>query len=112
MVRLPERIKERRKALGMTLLQLADRAGVKEATAQRWESGNIKTIKYETIELLADILHCSPSYLMGWDDKIDPAIMSDDEVLNEVTQRLAALPAEKLQAATEYIRFLSKTEGN
>lgn len=68
MIKLPERIKERRKSLGMTLLQLAEKTGVKEATAQRWESGSIKTVKYETIELIADALNCSPVYLMGWSD--------------------------------------------
>lgn len=110
MVRLPERIRERRKEQGMTLLQLAEKMGVKEATVQRWESGNIKTIKYETVEMLAEVLHCSPSYLMGWDIEKDPANMNDGEVLGEVTQRLSSLPAEKLQAAKEYIRFLSETE--
>ena len=69
MICLPERIKERRKQMGLTLLQLSEKTGVKEATVQRWESGNIKTIKYETVELLADVLHCSPAYLMGWDEE-------------------------------------------
>lgn len=67
-----ERIKERRTALGLTLAQLADMIGVKEATVQRWESGVIKTIKYDTVEQLSDVLHCSPSFLMGWCDELFP----------------------------------------
>lgn len=68
-----ERIKERRIATGKTLLQVANCLGVKEATAQRYESGAIKTIKYETIVALADFFHCDPSYLMGWENDPAPA---------------------------------------
>ena len=65
-----ERIKERRLQLNMTLLDVASRLGVRETTAQRYESGAIKNISHETICKLSEILHCSPSYLMGWDDKV------------------------------------------
>lgn len=67
---LQERIKERRTALGFTLLQLSELLGVKEATVQRYESGEIKNIKHETIVALAEILKCSPQYLMGWSNKL------------------------------------------
>ena len=72
---LNTRIKERRLAVGMTLLQVADALHVKEATAQRYESGDIKNIKHETVTQLADIFNCNPAYLMGWTD--DPAIISE-----------------------------------
>ena len=41
--------------------------GVAEATVQRWESGNIKSIRHEKISKLAEILMVSPSALMGWE---------------------------------------------
>jgi len=63
-----QRIKSRRLSLGLTLSEVADRIGVKEATAQRYESGEIKNIKHETITLLAQALKCSPAYIMGWED--------------------------------------------
>lgn len=63
-----DRIRERRISLGLTLLEIADFLGVKEATAQRYESGAIKSIGHETISRLSEILKCSPSYLMGWED--------------------------------------------
>lgn len=63
---LNERIKEMRAKRNMTLLQLADMLGVKEATVQRYESGVIKNIKYDTVVEIAKILNCSPIYLMGW----------------------------------------------
>ncbi len=62
------RIKERRLSRSMTLLQVADCLGVKEATVQRYESGEIKNIKHNTIVELAKLFGCSPQYLMGWSD--------------------------------------------
>lgn len=67
-----ERIKGRRLQLNLTLLQVADFLGVKEATAQRYESGEIKNIKHDTILKLSECLSCTPAYLMGWEDEIQP----------------------------------------
>ena len=67
---LTERIKKRRLELNMTLLYVAEQLGVKEATVQRYESGEIKNIKHETIVELARILQCHPAYLMGWQDDV------------------------------------------
>ena len=69
---LNERIKEMRIKRNLTLLQLAELLGVQEATVQRYESGAIKNIKYETVVSIAEILNCSPVYLMGWSN--DPYI--------------------------------------
>lgn len=65
---LNERIKEMRLLRGFTLSYVADELGVKEATMQRYESGEIKNIKHEYIVKLSEIFNCSPSYLMGWED--------------------------------------------
>lgn len=62
-------LQERRKALGLTLAQIAEMTGVTEATVQRWESGNIKTLRHERITTLADALGVSPAYLMGWESQ-------------------------------------------
>jgi SOS-response transcriptional repressor LexA/DNA-binding Xre family transcriptional regulator len=68
MGKLNERIKKQRLAHSLTLLQVAEHIGVKEATVQRYESGEIKNIKHETILGLAKLFGCSPQYLMGWSD--------------------------------------------
>ena len=67
------RIKDLRTANEMTLLQLAKRIGVSESTVQRYESGNIKNLKYETMITLSNIFGCSPQYLMGWEDSPIPS---------------------------------------
>lgn len=59
-------LKRRRKEMGLTLAQIADGMGVTEATVQRWESGNIKSIRYDKIKRLAEILKVHPASFMGW----------------------------------------------
>ena len=75
-----ERIKERRKYLKITLKELANKAGITEATMQRYESGKIKTIPYDTLTVIADALETSPAILMGWleYDENAPIIDPDD----------------------------------
>lgn len=65
-------LKIRRKELGLTLAQIADRMDVTEATVQRWESGNIKSVRHEKIAKLAEILQISPASLMGWEESSAP----------------------------------------
>ncbi len=65
---LSEILKSRRKELGLTLLEIANRIGVTEAIVQRWESGEIKTLRQGRIAKLAEILEVSPAQLMGWEE--------------------------------------------
>lgn len=62
------RLKERRKSLGLTLQDVADGLKLTKATVQKYESGYIKDVDTERLQELADILKCSPAYLMGWED--------------------------------------------
>ena len=63
-----DRIRSMRIQKGITLAQIAEKLGVTEATAQRYESGNIKSVPYEHMCAYGEILGCSPAYLMGWLD--------------------------------------------
>lgn len=66
---LNEIITQRRKELGLTLQEVGDYLGVSKATVKRYETGEIKNLKQETIEGLSKILRISPIKLMGWEDK-------------------------------------------
>lgn len=81
MNRLGERIKRLREEQGLRLIDIAEACGVKEATAQRWESGNIKNVKHEHILAIAALLHCDPSYLMGWTEAGEDQ-SADEQVSN------------------------------
>lgn len=68
------RIKERRKQLDMSAEELARRIGKSPSTIYRYESGDISNVDSRALEPIADALHTTPGYLMGWDDEPDPAI--------------------------------------
>ena len=63
-----EIIRQRRKELQLTLKEVAERAGVSEATVSRWESGDIKTLRRPNIEALSKVLGISPAILMEWEE--------------------------------------------
>jgi len=65
---MPEIIKKRRDELDLTLLDIAKKIGVSEATVQRYESGQIKNIRQDKIVKLASALQLTPAQLLGWDD--------------------------------------------
>lgn len=67
------RLKELRQKHGYTLLELGEKVGVSAPTIQRYESGEISTMKTPTIKKLADIFDVSPIYIMGLDleDKVE-----------------------------------------
>lgn len=77
-----QNIKKYRLEAGMTLLEVANKLGVKEATVQRYESGIIKNLKYDTIVALSEIFGCSPVELMGWEDNF--SIDNSKSLLPEV----------------------------
>lgn len=65
-----DRLKQRRLNMGLTLEEVANELQVERPTIQRYESGKIKSISTTTVEALAQALHCSPAYLMGWSDSV------------------------------------------
>lgn len=68
-VTIGERIKERRKQLGLTVDELALRLGKNRATIYRYESNDIEKLPTTVLEPLAKALDTTPSHLMGWEDK-------------------------------------------
>ena len=61
---LIERIKERRLKLEMSYQDLSDATQISKSTLQRYETGYIKKVPINQIEILAKALHTTPSYLM------------------------------------------------
>lgn len=107
-------LKRRRKELGLTLAQIADMMGVSEATVQRWESGNIKSVRYDKIDKLAQVLKVEPSEIMGWntsrqeDDKlnkfgadiIDLSNMKRIPILDRIRAGMPIYAAENVEGYT------------
>ena len=79
---LHKRIKQRRLELNMTLVELAKKVGVRDATIQRYESGEIKNIKKPIIVKLARALQTTPAYLMGWETPASSDHLNKEDLLN------------------------------
>ena len=60
-----EVIKKRRKELNITLEEIGNYVGVSKATVQRWESGEISSMRSERIEKLCEILKLEPWQVIG-----------------------------------------------
>lgn len=80
-----ERIKERRKALGMNAETLAERCGVSPATIYRYEKGEIENMGTDKLTPIATALYTTPAFLMGWE--------SDGAVDVQTTQGLSPMPS-------------------
>lgn len=107
MAEIHQRIKEMRKRKNLTLLEVAEHLGVKEATAQRYESGNIKNIKHETIWKLAELFDCDPMYLMGGCGD-DPGMYNSTNVSEEekmLLELFRRVPAENQRMVLDMIRI-------
>lgn len=63
-----KRIKKRRLELEYSFQDLADKTNMSKSTLQRYETGAIKNLPLDKLEVLASALQTTPSYLMGWDE--------------------------------------------
>ena len=61
------RIQEMRTKCNMTQEELGDKLGVLRQTIGKWEAGDVQNIKRSYIAKMADMFHCDPVWLMGFD---------------------------------------------
>ena len=71
------RIKNRRKELNLSVDEVAEKLNKNRATIYRYENDEIENLPITILEPLAEILHTTPAYLMGWDE-------SEDEKINTI----------------------------
>lgn len=77
---LSQLISTRRKELNLTLEELGNRIGVTRATVQRWESGNIKALKWTNALQLAKALEIDPDILRTVTPEENAATYSEEEI--------------------------------
>lgn len=96
-----DRIKERRKALGMSADDLAEAAKCNRATIYRYEAGSIKKMDINILKRIAAALGTSAAYLNGDTDELysdvwnrpmrdEPLVLTPDE--EDLIRKLRALP--------------------
>ena len=106
---MSKKIHELRKQHKLTLEQVASVVGVGKSTVRKWETGMIANMKRDKIALLAQALHTTPEYLMGWEKEPEP---TSEPTLTEAEQSLLDLfrcvPAEQQEIVLAMIRAAIK----
>jgi transcriptional regulator with XRE-family HTH domain len=90
----------RRKELGLTLEDVANRVGVSRTTVQRWEKGTLQNPGRDKIAALAAALQVSPEYLLGWTN--DPGLKMEQDLATAT----AGLTPDEVASVINYITFL------
>lgn len=81
---MSEKIASLRKQYGLTLEEVGKSVGVGKSTVRKWETGDIKNMRRDKIAKLAEALHTTPAYLMGWED--------DDYTAPTITDKIVTFP--------------------
>jgi repressor LexA len=100
---LGERIKQRRSELGLTLEDVGEQLGVHRSTVLRYERGDTARIPLDTIEKIAEILHTTPSWLLGWDDEDDGL----DPDIRLIARSMQDMPQDKRRMLVKIIKTMS-----
>ena len=106
-----KRIQERRKALKLSVEDVAKKLNKNRTTVYRYEKGDIGNLPLETLKPLADILDTTPAYLMGWEDKNDnvsedPPLLQNNFVAYVSLFEEETFTDEEYGKILEYAKFL------
>lgn len=63
-----ERIKNRRLDMGLSYQDMQDLTGISKSTWQRYETGFIRNLGIDKLDIVAKALKTTPAYLMGWEE--------------------------------------------
>lgn len=80
-----QRIKQRRKELGISADELGKRLGKDRSTVFRYENGYIEKLPIDILKPIADALLTTPEYLMGWEE-----IQKKNDILSDIILKLNA----------------------
>lgn len=97
-MKVNEIIRARRKELGLTLKQVADKLGVSESLISRYESNDVKNMGIDKLIPLAKVLKTTPAYLMGWEE--------DKTSSNELSYDMIAEPSASYYEKTTYEKLI------
>lgn len=106
-----DKIKQLRKEKGWTQEQLGEMVGVKKAAINKYETGNVKNLKRNTIAGLAKALGVSPVWLMDDSQDWPPVYVMKISSPEDDQQRLEALHQNpKLGILFDHARNMSEKD--
>lgn len=97
------RIKERRKALGLSAEQLAEVLGVSPSTIYRYESEDIMNMRIDKVLPIAKALNTTAPVLMGWDT------IGNDKI-SSIIQMLYIMDENQLDIVLKYAELITGGE--
>ena len=116
------RIQARRKQLGLSVEDLAEKLNKNRATIYRYESSYIEKLPVTILEDLAKALKVTPAYLMGWENETSSKknnALADiilkarrDEDLIELMRELCELSPEHRQSVKAFLALLKQQNVN
>jgi transcriptional regulator with XRE-family HTH domain len=123
--KFPENMKRLRIKHGYSfreLERLLKNAGcnITASTLNRYESGDIPNVPYESIVAIANVLQVQPSVLMGWDEPTyytDPEtarlaqLLHDNPQYKVMFDSTKDLDAESVKKIIEFIKYQRHLEG-
>lgn len=101
-VALGQRIAERRKAVGLTQVQLAEHLGIAQQTMAHYEGG-VSRIAVETLAQAAHTLDTSVEDLLGASKKRGTGKRGPQPKIAQQLERIQALPAAKQRAISQVL---------
>lgn len=105
-----ERIKFRRKQLGITADTLAEKVGVSRSTVFRWEKGDIEKVPGDTLVPIANALSVTPAYLMGWEEPSPALSFTLTPTEAELVQTFRSLNPLGQEEALDHLHHLSEKD--
>ena len=108
-----ERIRARRKEIGMSADTLAEKIGVSRSTVFRYENGFIEKLPMNNLVPIAKALNTTLGYLMGWEDaseKESPTSDSRGGFDDEARHYFEGLSDSRKAEALNYLRYLAASE--
>ena len=103
-----DRIKARRKELGIPAAEVAEAAGISRSTLFRWERNGIEKLPMQALVPIASALRTTVGTLMGWDNK--EALPVTGESGKEAALIVESLPEAKREEALRYLRYLADSK--
>lgn len=108
---LGERVRELRAKQGLNQKQLAEKAGITQATISRIESGLVHQLKSEALKRLALALATTVDYLIGKTTKPTPdETLGADKQAQYIFRGYEKLSASGRRQLEDFVRFLETRE--
>lgn len=83
-----ERIKLRRKQLGLSQADLAIKLGYKSRSSLNKIEKDSRNLTQSKIKAIADVLETTPSWIMGWDDEPEKAATTEETKIDSRLQKV------------------------